>query len=159
VTDVDNAYPAGFTLTVSDGANYTRFGNTITPTAGFLGVLTVPVQVTDGALPSNTFNLVVTVNTSSSSIAPEPGGGYRISFVGNPGVTYTIQYTDNLVHCRQPRRFVRHFRQRLPRNHHRHARPGEWNPPHHQPGQSLHQRRVRARGDRLRRGHWPHREI
>jgi VCBS repeat-containing protein len=61
VTDPDNAYPAGFTLTVGDGANYTHIGNTITPAADFTGSLTVPVVVNDGTNDSNSFNLTVTV--------------------------------------------------------------------------------------------------
>ena len=103
VTDPDNAYPAGFSLNVSDGANYTRSGSTVTPVANFTGTLSVAVKVNDGTADSNTFNLAVIVNptaehvTRSGSIAQEPGGGYRISFIGNPGVTYAIQYSDDLT--------------------------------------------------------------
>ncbi len=64
VSDPDNAYPADFTLTVSDGSNYSRVGNTITPDADFNGTLTVPVSVDDGEpsrVASNTFDLSVTV--------------------------------------------------------------------------------------------------
>ena len=53
VTDSDNTYPTGFSLTVQNGANYTRAGNTITPAPGFVGTLSVPVQVNDGAANSN----------------------------------------------------------------------------------------------------------
>ncbi len=61
VSDSDNTYPIGFTITVGDGANYTRSGNTITPDLNFTGVLSVPVVVNDGASDSNTFSLNVTV--------------------------------------------------------------------------------------------------
>ena len=61
VTDVDNTYPNGFTLTVLNGTSYTRNGNTITPTGSFSGTLSVPVRVSDGAATSNTFNLSVRV--------------------------------------------------------------------------------------------------
>lgn len=65
VTDADNNYPADFTLTVSDGSNYTRVGNTITPAADFNGDLNVPVSVRDnsgeGNATSSPFNLIVTV--------------------------------------------------------------------------------------------------
>ena len=61
VTDVDNTYPTGFSLTVHDGANYTHVGNIITPTHNFHGLLTVPLHVNDGQADSNTFDLTVTV--------------------------------------------------------------------------------------------------
>jgi len=62
VTDPDNTYPTGFTLTVLAGTNYTFTGNTITPASNYNGTLTVPVKVNDGALDGNTFNLTVTVS-------------------------------------------------------------------------------------------------
>ncbi len=61
VADPDNAYPADFTLTAIDGANYTRDGNTITPELDFNGMLTVPVKVNDGGADSEVFNLSVAV--------------------------------------------------------------------------------------------------
>ncbi|MEQ1860992.1 MAG: Ig-like domain-containing protein, partial [Chthoniobacteraceae bacterium] len=61
VSDPDNTYPTGFTLTVMDGTNYTRTGNAITPALDFNGTLTVPVKVNDGAADSNVFNLSVSV--------------------------------------------------------------------------------------------------
>ena len=103
VTDVDNPYPTGFTLTVQNGANYTRVANTITPTPGFVGTLSVPVRANDGTANSNVFDLVVTVNPSAGQIAanariaPEPGGGFRVSFLGAPGASYTIQFTNSLA--------------------------------------------------------------
>ena len=57
------------------------------------------MQVNDGAANSNVFNLVVTVNpnaeqvATNATIAPEPGGG----FLGAPGASYTIQYTNSLA--------------------------------------------------------------
>ncbi len=61
VNDDDNVFPADFTLTVNDGVNYTRIGNTITPVGAFLGDLTVPVIVNDGTDNSSIYNLTVTV--------------------------------------------------------------------------------------------------
>ena len=52
VTDIDNSYPTGFTLTVADGTNYTHTGNAITPAANFNGTLSVGVTVNDGTLDS-----------------------------------------------------------------------------------------------------------
>lgn len=61
VSDPDNTYPIGFTLTVGNGANYTHTGNTIFPAANFNGTLSVPVVVNDGADDSNPFNLAVDI--------------------------------------------------------------------------------------------------
>jgi gliding motility-associated-like protein len=61
VADPDHAYPAGFTLSVSAGTNYTVSGTSITPSAGFNGTLSVGVFVNDGVANSNVFNLQVTV--------------------------------------------------------------------------------------------------
>jgi len=65
VTDPDNTYPTGFSLVLSDGANYTVSDMTITPSAGFNGTLTVPVTVSDGTDTSDVFNLEVTVTEVS----------------------------------------------------------------------------------------------
>ncbi len=103
VTDVDNPYPTGFTLSVQNGVYYTRVGNTITPAVSFYGTLSVPVKVNDGTADCNTFNLAVTVNPDpafvkvATKIAPEPGGGNRMSFIGNPGRTHTLQFTPAMV--------------------------------------------------------------
>ncbi|NJM26777.1 MAG: tandem-95 repeat protein, partial [Bacteroidia bacterium] len=75
VTDPDNAYPSGFTLTILSGANYTFSGTTVTPTGAFAGDLFVNVRVNDGASNSNTFQLLITVNgvndpPTSSGFAP-----------------------------------------------------------------------------------------
>lgn len=61
VTDDDNNYPAGFTLNVSAGENYSSSGATVTPAKDFYGKLAVPVSVNDGQNTSEVFNLVVTV--------------------------------------------------------------------------------------------------
>lgn len=62
VTDPDNLdYPVGFTLTVSNGTNYTVSGTTITPALNFTGTLQVKVSVNDGTASSNTFNLKIAV--------------------------------------------------------------------------------------------------
>ena len=115
VTDVDDTYPQGFTLTVLNGSNYSRNGNTITPTASFTGTLTVPVRVNDGAANSNTFNLAVNVTSSNQPpviVAPIPNqlgientafqlrdaSGAAVSLGAffrdpNPGDTLTYQVT------------------------------------------------------------------
>lgn len=59
VTDPDNA--SGFALSVFPGDNYTLLENTITPLPDYFGPLTVQVQVSDGELTSNIYNLPVQV--------------------------------------------------------------------------------------------------
>jgi len=65
VTDPDNTYPDDFTLSVGDGDNYTRSGNTITPVDNFNGALTVPVTVNDGLATSDAFNVNVSVSSEN----------------------------------------------------------------------------------------------
>ena len=62
VTDVDNAFPTGFTLTVLSNPGYSLVDNTITPNTNVTGNIAVRVQVNDGALSSNIHNLQVTIN-------------------------------------------------------------------------------------------------
>jgi large repetitive protein len=62
VSDPDNTYPTGFTLTVISTSNATASGNTVTPAANFNGTLTVSVKVNDGTEDSAPHNITVTVN-------------------------------------------------------------------------------------------------
>jgi len=90
VTDADNTYPAGFTLTVSDGVNYSRTGNAITPSADFIGTLTVPVSVDDGEGANSTsavFNLSVTVTAVND--APQIIAQYPLSTAEEAELTIT----------------------------------------------------------------------
>ena len=61
VTDVDNTYPADFTITVKNGPNYSHSGNTVTPALNWNGTLKVAFDLSDG---TNTVSdsLTVTVN-------------------------------------------------------------------------------------------------
>ncbi|MGI9263778.1 MAG: FG-GAP-like repeat-containing protein, partial [Gammaproteobacteria bacterium] len=61
VSDPDNTYPDDFTLTVQDGTNYTRTGNSVLPTVDFNGDLLVPVVVNDGQTDSDSFVLTVSI--------------------------------------------------------------------------------------------------
>lgn len=72
VTDVDNTYPAGFSLSILPGPNYTASDATLTPAMNFYGTLTVPVSVHDGADSSNTFDLLVTVQPVNDPPAVSP---------------------------------------------------------------------------------------
>jgi len=82
VTDPDNTYPTGFSLTVADGDNYSVSGTTITPDAEFNGNLTVAVTVDDGSGAANSestsFDLTVSVTAVNdapviTSTAPTSG--------------------------------------------------------------------------------------
>ncbi|MEO1052294.1 MAG: alpha-amylase family glycosyl hydrolase [Bacteroidota bacterium] len=66
IDDPDNVFPNDFTLTVLDGANYTHTFNVITPINDFVGDLTVPIQVSDGTLTSDVFNLTIRVDNVTS---------------------------------------------------------------------------------------------
>ena len=59
VDDPDNTYPDDFTLSVEDGDNYTREGNTISPSENYTGLLEIPVLVNDGTENSELFNVSV----------------------------------------------------------------------------------------------------
>jgi gliding motility-associated-like protein len=93
VTDVDNSYPTGFTLTVLAGSNYTVAGNVVTPSANFSGTLTVPVRVNDGSTNSNTFNLSIVVNPGND--APTITGQTALSV--NEDTPVTIQLSNLIV--------------------------------------------------------------
>lgn len=62
VVDPDNSYPAGFSLLISPGTNYTVTGETIMPAKDFFGLLTIPVRVNDGANNSPAFDFKLQVN-------------------------------------------------------------------------------------------------
>ncbi|HEY5746923.1 MAG TPA: tandem-95 repeat protein [Chryseolinea sp.] len=79
ITDPDDTYPGGFTLTVLNGTNYTVSGNTITPVLNFVGTLTVNVRVNDGDADSPTFGLSVAVTAVND--APVITGQVAVSTV------------------------------------------------------------------------------
>ncbi|MEM6526047.1 MAG: BspA family leucine-rich repeat surface protein, partial [Bacteroidota bacterium] len=85
VSDVDNTFPVGFSLSVSTGQNYTVNGNSVLPDLDFVGDLLVPVVVNDGLDDSAPFNAVVTViegelTVSNSSTGDPLANGGTINF-------------------------------------------------------------------------------
>ncbi len=58
---IKNPGGKALTLTVYDGDYYTLAGSTITPDPDFLGVIAVPVSVSDGDESSETISLLVVV--------------------------------------------------------------------------------------------------
>ncbi len=94
VSDPDDSYPTGFTLTAYDGTNYTRSGNTITPAANFTGTLNVPVSVNDGEDESAQFTLVVEV-VAPQNVEPTITGQVALSF--GQGQSLTIAFSHLVV--------------------------------------------------------------
>jgi gliding motility-associated-like protein len=63
VTDSDNTYPNGFTLSISAGTDYTILeGNVVKPNPNFNGNLVVSIKVSDGANISDPYSLLIIVN-------------------------------------------------------------------------------------------------
>lgn len=61
VTDEDDPYPNGFTMTVHPGPDYTYKGTTVMPKLNVNGILTVKVSVNDGNQDSDPFDLKIFV--------------------------------------------------------------------------------------------------
>lgn len=86
VTDPDDNYPEGFTLSLADGDNYSVSALTITPDNNFSGELRVPAVVNDGESSSNVFSLVIQVSAINN--APVITG--QTSIVIDEDQPYTI---------------------------------------------------------------------
>jgi len=93
VSDPDDTYPTGFSVSVQPGNNYTVSGNTITPAQNYNGSLTVPVQVSDGKTNSATFNLLVTVEAVND--APSIKG--QVVLTTPEDTPITVKLTDLMV--------------------------------------------------------------
>ena len=94
VTDPDDNYPSGFTLSVYNGSEYTVNGTTVTPSPNFSGNLKVQVSVNDGENESNRFELTIEVKKSANA-APQITGQVPISI--NQGQSVTIAFNQLLV--------------------------------------------------------------
>lgn len=88
VTDPDNSYPGGFSLSVSSGSNYSVSGNIVTPSLDFNGILSVPVTVSDGTNSSQPYNVQITVNPVND--APQIIGQTPISVAESEPVTLNL---------------------------------------------------------------------
>lgn len=89
VTDPDNVYPNGFSLTVYGGSNYTFNGTTVTPSAGFSGTLTVPVSVNDGQAESAHYDLKIDV-TQPVNVPPTITGQSPVEINEDQSVAITL---------------------------------------------------------------------
>lgn len=84
VTDSDDDYPNGFTMTIHNGAHYTFSNLTITPETGYSGTLTVPVSVNDGEAESDLFDLKITVNPKPNEKPVITGQDALSTFIATP---------------------------------------------------------------------------
>ena len=92
VTDPDNQYPQGFSLTVQTGANY-EIGNTTTiiPRKGFVGNIDVPVVVNDGKNNSQPFSVRISVTAISVATNIPP------TITGQLPLTISVNQPLNIV--------------------------------------------------------------
>ncbi len=89
ISDPDDRFPDDFQLIVSEGENYTASSNRITPDAGFVGDIYVPVRVNDGQAESNVYNVVISV--ASGGTAPMITGQQSVSI--RAGRTFTFDFS------------------------------------------------------------------
>jgi gliding motility-associated-like protein len=92
VTDPDDTYPTGFTLKVLPGDNYSVSGVAVTPTAGFVGILSVNVVVNDGELDSNPFQLRITVSPANTNVKPVITGQLEVTTFTNTPITLNLSH-------------------------------------------------------------------
>ncbi len=112
ITDVDG--PGPNTISCRNGANYTRSGCTITPSANFTGTLTIPVVPNDGLINGPSYNATMTVTavndppaitgqaaitTPEDTAATLSAGSFTITDVDGPG--------PNTISCRNGANYTR----------------------------------------------------
>lgn len=90
VLDPDNPYPAGFSLSIAPGQNYTATGATILPGLNFNGTLNVPVTVSDGVSSSDPF--IFQVQVGNANDAPVITGQSALSTNEETAVTLTLAH-------------------------------------------------------------------
>ncbi|MEQ9423253.1 MAG: tandem-95 repeat protein [Cyclobacteriaceae bacterium] len=90
ITDPDDEYPDGFSLTISEGENYTVDGTTINPNHDYNGDLTVNATVNDGIDDSETFEFTITVNPINDK--PQVEGQNSISVDEDSELTVSLSH-------------------------------------------------------------------
>lgn len=90
VFDRDNTYPAGFSLIVAAGSNYTVSGSTVTPVANFNGTLNVSVAVSDGQASSDPF--VFQIQVGNANDAPQITAQATVSTQEETPVTLALSH-------------------------------------------------------------------
>lgn len=96
VSDPDNDYPDGFTLSILSGENYSAAGQVITPAAGYSGPLTVGVLVNDGIANSEAYFFEVTVTPVNDP--PKIIGQEELEMLEGSSITITLQ----VLHVEDP---------------------------------------------------------
>lgn len=92
VSDPDNTYPEGFSLTIHPGNNYTFTGLLITPYQDYSGTLTVNVSVNDGVASSAPYPLKIDVNQTASNTPPVITGQKIITMVEKSSLTIAFSH-------------------------------------------------------------------
>jgi gliding motility-associated-like protein len=67
VNDPSGKYPAGFSVVVDAGANYTVNGSSVTPGLNFSGTLEIPVSVKNATSTSNVFKMIILVTPENDA--------------------------------------------------------------------------------------------
>jgi gliding motility-associated-like protein len=89
VDDPDNEFPAGFSLRVFPGTNYTVTGTKVTPAAGFVnGTLRVGVRVNDGSDDSQLYEVKIQVTPISAT--PRINGQKELTVLEDKAITITL---------------------------------------------------------------------
>ena len=95
VSDPDDKYPEGFTLTLHPGEKYTVTSTTIKPASGYAGTLIVPTTVNDGKNNSAVFELKITVSSAAAppqNAAPEIIGQVPLAISMNQSVRIVLSH-------------------------------------------------------------------
>ncbi len=92
VRDPDNRYPDGFTLNISNGANYSFARNLISPTPGFTGTLNVMIAVNDGKARSAEYKLIISVLSPTPNVAPVITGQKEINLTENTSLPLQLSH-------------------------------------------------------------------
>ncbi len=102
VTTTGNPPPT-LSLTGSLPGGVTFGAGTLAGTPTAFGTFPLTFTASNGVGSSAVQNFTLTVNPSAQSVQSggkievQAGGGYQISFIGNPGQQYTVQFRDDLV--------------------------------------------------------------
>lgn len=89
VSDPDNPYPEGFSLSILSGENYSASGQVITPATGYSGPLTVGVLVNDSSTNSEPYFFGITVTPVNDP--PRITGQAPLQMLEGSSFTVTLQ--------------------------------------------------------------------